>query len=139
MDFGKCVSTDANGNVYVVGYYESPTLVIGTSTLTNAGNPDVFIAKMDGSGTGMAENINAEILRVYPNPFSWETTLWVNNELSNATLTVENVFGQTVAQITNISGQTVTLQRHSLPAGLYFIRLTEYNKEIVTKKVIIAD
>ena len=57
----------------------------------------------------------------------------------NGTLTVYNCFGQTVKEIKNISGQTVTLQRDNLPIGLYFVRLTEDNKQIETKKIIITD
>jgi len=76
---------------------------------------------------------------IFPNPFSSTTTLQTNNSFHNATLTVVNCFGQTVVQIKNISGQTVTLQRNDLPAGLYFVRLTEKNKQTVTKKIIIAD
>jgi hypothetical protein len=51
---GKSVSTDANGNVFVTGYFVSPTITFGTITLTNADNTnssaDLFIAKYDASG-----------------------------------------------------------------------------------------
>jgi hypothetical protein len=51
-DFGHAVSTDASGNIYVGGYFNSATMTIGTGTLTNAGtgNRDFFIVKFDPSG-----------------------------------------------------------------------------------------
>jgi hypothetical protein len=52
---------------------------------------------------------------------------------------LENVFGQTVKQIKNTSGKTIILHRENLPSGIYFVRLTEENKIITTKKVIIVD
>lgn len=49
-DFAKSVAFDPTGNVMITGYFTSPTLKIGTTTLTNAGDADAFIAKMDANG-----------------------------------------------------------------------------------------
>ena len=52
---GYCVATDANGNVFVTGYFYNPTISFGSFTLTNADNSgntnDIFIVKYDSSGT----------------------------------------------------------------------------------------
>jgi hypothetical protein len=48
---GYSVATDTSGNVYVTGYFYGPTITFGTTTLTNVGGPDVFIAKYDAAGT----------------------------------------------------------------------------------------
>jgi len=77
-------------------------------------------------------------LRIFPNPFSVQTTLKSENILHNATLTVYNCLGQIVKQITSISGEAVTLSRDNLVSGLYFIRLTEENK-VYSDKLIITD
>ncbi|MBA3705606.1 MAG: SBBP repeat-containing protein, partial [Bacteroidetes bacterium] len=53
-DFGIGVATDKSGNVYTIGYFNSPTIIFGTTTLTNADNSgsssDVFIVKSDSCG-----------------------------------------------------------------------------------------
>ena len=82
---------------------------------------------------------NGSALNIYPNPFSTQTTLQTDNPLNNATLTLFNSFGQKVKQIKNISGQTVTFYRDNLPNGLYFVRLTQDSKVIITKKLLITD
>jgi hypothetical protein len=87
----------------------------------------------------ISENTKADDFIIFPNPFSVYTVLQTNNPFHNATLTVDNCFGQTVAQIKNISGQAITFNRDNLPSGLYFIRLTEDNKQIETQKIIITD
>ena len=38
-------------NVYLTGYFGSPTLTIGGSTLTNAGSLDLFVAKLTDTGS----------------------------------------------------------------------------------------
>jgi hypothetical protein len=44
------VATDASGNAIITGYFSSASFSIGTTTLTNAGNWDPFVAKYDASG-----------------------------------------------------------------------------------------
>lgn len=91
-------------------------------------------------GTVSANSMIAETFSfIYPNPFSTQTVLQINNSVHNATLTVNNCFGQTVAQIKNLRGQTITFNRDNLPSGLYFVRLTEENKTIAVDKLVIAD
>lgn len=47
---GIGVCADAAGNVYEVGAFNSPTLLIGTTTLTNSLGYEPFIVKYDASG-----------------------------------------------------------------------------------------
>jgi hypothetical protein len=44
------ISIDTSGNVYISGTFTSSTLTFGSTTLTNAGSADMFIAKFDGNG-----------------------------------------------------------------------------------------
>lgn len=48
--FGFCTSADAAGNVYVAGSCANGPVNFGTTTITNSGSDDVFIAKYDSSG-----------------------------------------------------------------------------------------
>ena len=99
---------------------------------------DVYVST-DSLAGGIAEqNIQGKI-KVYPNPFSFSTTLNIDIVLINATLTVYNSYGKTVKRIKNISGQTINLQRDNLSSGLYFLQLTQDNKILTTDKIIITD
>lgn len=49
-DFVHNVALDESGNVYLAGFYESPTLTIDTITLTNMGANDIFLAKYNSNG-----------------------------------------------------------------------------------------
>ncbi len=50
-DDGYDVTTDVSGNIFVTGYFTSPSLIFGPSTLTNSGLADVFIVKYNSSGS----------------------------------------------------------------------------------------
>ena len=55
-DIGTSVSADANGNVFVTGYFRSPSITFDSTTLINAGGVsmsglfDLFIVKYDSNG-----------------------------------------------------------------------------------------
>ena len=90
--------------------------------------------------TGMDENPAASpLVTIAPNPFSTETTLKSNTSFANALVIIYNIFGQEVKRITNISGSDLTLHRDNLDAGMYFIRMEESGKTIMTNKLIIAN
>jgi len=48
-DSPQAVALDSSGNLYVAGEF-SGNATFGVSTLTNAGNSDIFIVKVDGQG-----------------------------------------------------------------------------------------
>lgn len=48
-DSGTGVSTLPDGGAIVAGYFDG-TATFGTTTLTSAGNYDVFVARIDASG-----------------------------------------------------------------------------------------
>ena len=77
--------------------------------------------------------------KIFPNPFSSQTTIQLNDNIIKATLTVYNIVGQKVETIDNITGQTIILDRQNLRNGVYFIRLTTESKIIISDKVIIND
>ncbi|RAK68184.1 SBBP repeat-containing protein [Hymenobacter edaphi] len=47
------VALDAAGNLYVAGSFFGGPLTLGSSTLTNRGSADVFVAKLDASGNAL--------------------------------------------------------------------------------------
>lgn len=49
-EIGNCF-TDPMGNVYVAGFFASDSLSIGQTTLSNAGEADIFLVKLDSQGT----------------------------------------------------------------------------------------
>ena len=108
----------------VVGQYKNPLWVGACDT--------VYFS-------GIEDYVNESLVSVYPNPFKLETTLNTNFSMKHSIFTVYNSLGQAVKQINNISGQSVVLSRDGLPAGMYFIRLTEDNRTLAVEKIVISD
>lgn len=53
IDYSNGITTDAKGNVYITGEFQSPSITFGNITLTLRGGGDVFIAKYDSSGNAL--------------------------------------------------------------------------------------
>ena len=72
-DFTAKLLIDKNNDVYVSGGFSSPTLTIGTTTLTNSGSYSFFTAKYNSSGqviwakNNMNSNLNASIIAIDDN------------------------------------------------------------------------
>ncbi|MBK5284485.1 MAG: hypothetical protein JJE25_03715, partial [Bacteroidia bacterium] len=53
-DYARSVTADASGNIIATGYFSSPSITFGSTTLTNADNTgntaDIFIVKYDAAG-----------------------------------------------------------------------------------------
>ncbi|MDD4308871.1 MAG: SBBP repeat-containing protein [Candidatus Cloacimonetes bacterium] len=49
-DLGSGIATDSSGNSYVTGWFNS-TVTLGNTTYTSNGGEDIFIAKLDASGS----------------------------------------------------------------------------------------
>lgn len=135
---GNGIVVDGLDNVYVTGSFDSPFLPFGSDTLTNTGPYDVFIAKI-GLVTGVEETIVSESTIAFPNPFTEYTTLRTAAPWQNATLTITNTLGQTVKEVKNISGNAITIYRDNLPNSIYVLLLTQDNKLLVSKKIVVAE
>jgi hypothetical protein len=110
----------------------NPTLTIFNSSQNSTCNAVINV------NTGITEETTPNF-QIFPNPFSSSTTLQINKTFNDATLKVYNSYGLLVKQISKFTEQKITLHRDNLPCGLYFIRMTQDNKLITTKKLVITD
>ncbi len=95
-DVGNGISVDASGNIYITGWYSSPTITFGTYTLTNSGSStsDIFIVKLNQAGTTLwAKNAGGALAdRGLSIKFDASGNVFVTGGFSSATAN----FGSTV-------------------------------------------
>jgi hypothetical protein len=120
-DFGSSVALDVSGNVYVAGYFSSPTITFGSDTLTNVGSDDVFLAKLSNL-TGINELKNSLNIFIYPNPATDKITIDASQTPTPSQLSIISVSGLQVLTRQFTKPQT-QIDICTLPNGIYFVRL----------------
>ncbi len=83
--------------------------------------------------TGFRPDIRFEI---FSDPILAQAVLNSTIFLKNVTLSVMNMNGQIVHKTHNISGKSFIINRNNLPAGLYYICLTDNKTRLTAKKLI---
>jgi hypothetical protein len=150
--------TDANGIVQWMNDYgfsgsewlksiqqtsDGGFILAGGSTSFPPYSDDLFLVKTDSLGNyvgmGITEFSEKNNLLIYPNPFVSSTTLQFNHVVEDAELDIYNSFGQKIKTETIISTDKKEIPRENLPAGIYFISVSENNKVIATGKLMVAD
>lgn len=87
-DEGMGVTTDADGNVIIVGFFTSPSLTFGSTTITNTGGYDGFIAKYDPTGSVLwAHNFGGDQLEhFYGVATDGEGDVYVTGDFASASI-----------------------------------------------------
>lgn len=110
-----------------------------------AGNPRVCGTAIDIGAyelldfTGLESSILDNKISVSPNPFKYRTTVQFEGGALDYELNMYNLNGIKVKNIKNISGDRITIERNNFPTGIYFISISNNNRIIGFKKLIITD
>lgn len=105
-DTGLGISTDSNFNVYVSGWFNSPTITFGSTTLSNSGSQDFFVAKLcqitiptitPSGSTTFCQGDSVTLSSSIENTYLWST----GATTQNITITTSGNYSVTV---TNVNG-----------------------------------
>jgi len=119
-DIAMDLICDASGDVYMTGYFGSPTAIFNQTALSN---PGMYLAKIDNTtGINTVNLINNGVL-VYPNPASSEITIrQLVIPTKEESLFIINILGQEVySQTLNNSQTTINISKWS--NGVYFYEI----------------
>lgn len=86
--------------------------------------------------TDVVAELNNPKFEIYPNPGQNELHIETLIYLNNAELSIFNSLGQPVKKISKMNGNSYTIENQELSNGLYFIILTNENKQVTSKLVI---
>jgi hypothetical protein len=96
-DISSGLTVDSNGNMLLTGYFSSPTIMFGGTSLINHGNNDVFISKYDPSGNviwaesaGALDDDRSFHISVDANSNSYITGYYKSTSISFDTITLIN-------------------------------------------------
>jgi hypothetical protein len=135
-DQGNGIALDTNTNVFVTGSFSSPSIVFGSTTLTNDttdGTSDIFVGELSRY-SGIPNVINASALKIYPNPASSILNIHIPTPSSNQQLIITDLLGTEVYK-EMLTGIDNTISISTWSAGIYFYEVRSNNSSIRGKFV----
>ncbi|WP_310393564.1 T9SS type A sorting domain-containing protein [Hymenobacter sp.] len=115
----------SGSNVYVAGYFNSPTASFGATTISNPNTNTIlgFLASLtDPTLTATATAGPREPAALFPNPARHTATLRLPTGTPGAPLTLTDALGRAVRRYPAPAGPETVLDLGGLPAGLYLLR-----------------
>ncbi len=84
-------------------------------------------------------NSNGSAVKIYPNPFSDETTFVINSTKTNEIYSFElyDVLGKKVNELKNISAKQFSINRNNLENGMYFYKIYSSGSTLGSGKVVV--
>lgn len=131
FDAGFNIAVDSIGNVCIVGYYQSSSLTFGSTTISNSGDVDLFVAKLSFA-TGLNDVSSNENLIAFPNPSNG--SFYLDHRSDKYVVSVYNVLGELISE-TETSGFR-TFFNLDVPKGLYILTARSAN-DLANFKIII--
>ena len=136
-DIPASMATDASGNLYVAGYFDSNSLIFGTDTLTNHDPVDSagdtgpyfpFLAKY-GHTTGIKTmDQQQSAISVYPNPVRNNSVTVSITSGSYNTIVICNVMGVDVYKTKLTAAEkSKQLELPALAPGVYYLKASGNN------------
>lgn len=141
-DVGVLASKNEGVNWNVLG--ENMPSVVVSDLFIHEGSQFLFAAtfgrssyKIDISGNILASNENLFVseVKVFPNPASETTTIFLKNASEKSSLMVYDVMGRMIKQQTFANGQ-LNLNVENFQPGNYYLKISQKGKQ-TTKKLIV--
>jgi len=137
LDNCQSITTNTTGDAYMTGWFQSSAISFGTTTLTNLGSYDIFIARIGAPlSSNIAEQSTHSKMIIAPNPFNSETVISFDEEKRNSTLRIIDVMGKETRTI-RFNGNQVVLEKGEMKAGIYFVQVYDELKRVMSRKIMI--
>lgn len=89
--------------------------------------------------TSILNQYNNLNVSVYPNPFSDETTVFIDRELNNSTVVIKDVYGKEVFKTRLENENELKINRNKMASGMYVLQLIQNEKVVVSKKIVVTN
>ncbi len=118
--------------------YDNISLGVINYTPYMACDASAMPADCQSTLTGIEQPVadKADEVSIFPNPFSSQAFITFSKEQKNATICIMDVLGN-VIKTTIFTGKQFIVDKGELLNGIYIVQITDENKKVINKKIII--
>ena len=96
----------------------------------------VYVNVISATSVGINQLIADNSISIYPNPFTSQTTISFSTEQTNTSIKITDVIGKEIKTI-NFTGTQYVLEKGIMKSGIYFVQITDANKNVVNRKIVV--
>ncbi len=108
---------------------------ISCNPTRNSSTPSSNIVLQDRNAS-VSELDAANLVSIYPNPFTSQTTISFEESQSNTGIKITDVLGKEIKTI-HFTGKECVIEKGEMEKGIYFVQITSGNKNTVNRKIIV--
>ena len=86
--------------------------------------------------TNIDEIVTNNGISVFPNPFTSQTTISFSTEQTNTSIKITDILGKEIKAL-NFTGKQCTIEKGTMQAGIYFLQITDANKNVANRKIVV--
>lgn len=90
----------------------------------------------NGTYTGIKNDFDVSDFKIYPNPFTTQTTIMFSEEQKNTIVKISDIVGKEIKTI-NFTGRKLVIERAEMKDGIYFMQTLDEQKHFSNRKLII--
>lgn len=131
QDVGVKLFVDNTQTISLCGFYESPSINFGSTTIFNNGSADGFLAQFSYSTSAENEFLTTKPITAGPNPVSGNI-IYFNHFFKQAQVELTDMLGNQIFSRHNFSGNRIEFDRQPVN-GLYLLKTIESGNTFVFK------
>jgi hypothetical protein len=89
------------------------------------------------AGVGINNNLNANNIKLYPNPTESNAIIAFNDLAKNHTVVVTDITGRIIDTYRNVTEKQMTINSNNYTTGLYFVQITNEMNQTATVKLAV--
>ncbi len=134
--YSNCITSDNDGNLIITGSFTSTNLTFGTTLLSNQGNSDLFVAKLDDLVNEIQNYHTSNYSVIFPNPAK-NSFVIDSKDIRSSSVSIFDITGKLIHSKDILYNTKTEISIEDLLEGVYLVQINHLDF-IETKKLIVV-
>ena len=114
-----------------------PSGIYSLAVIANGISSDTAAFNYTACSVGVHQYTDSSYISIYPNPFTYQTTISFSEEQNNTIVKIKDIFGQEIKTVILSGARKLLIEKGEMKAGIYFVQIIDDNGNIKNNKVVV--